>query len=317
MSSQEERGAPHPPLVVVTGPTATGKTAAGIGLARALGGEIVSADSRQIYRGMDIGTAKPTPEERAAAPHHLIDIRDPDEDFSLAQYVALARETIAAIGGRGRLPLLVGGTPLYVNAVVEGWRMPQAPPDPALRAALEAEAARDGLAALERRLAVVDPAAAARAAGNPRRVVRALEVFQLTGRPMSAQEGKEPPPWRILQLGLALVRPALHARIDARVDRMIAAGLVGEVRALLDRGYDPRLPAMSSIGYAEIVAHLRGEITLAEATARIKTDTHRYVRHQETWLRRNRALERFDVADPGWQEVLVSRVRAFLTEIEG
>ena len=122
MSSQEERGAPHPPLVVVTGPTATGKTAAGIGLAGALGGEIVSADSRQIYRGMDIGTAKPTPEERAAAPHHLIDIRDPDEDFSLAQYVALAREAIAAIGGRGRLPLLVGGTPLYVNAVVEGWR---------------------------------------------------------------------------------------------------------------------------------------------------------------------------------------------------
>lgn len=307
------------PLIVVAGPTASGKTALGIALARAVaatgawaGGEIVSADSRQLYRGLDIGTAKPTRAERAAAPHHLIDILDPDDDFSLARYVALARDAIDAIHRRGAVPLLVGGTPLYVNAVVEGWRLPRVPPDPALRAELEAEAARDGLALLERRLAAVDPAAAARAAGNARRVIRALEVYRVTGRPMSAQEGKEPPPYRILQLGLALARPALHARIDARVDRMVAAGLVDEVRALLARGYDPRLPSLSGIGYAEIVAYLRGETTLAAAVERIKTNTHRYVRHQETWLRRNRALERFDVAVDGWQDALIARAIGWL-----
>ncbi len=304
-----------PPLIVIAGPTAVGKTAAAIALARALderGAEIVSADSRQLYRGMDIGTAKPTLEERAAAPHHLIDILDPDEPFSLAQYAALARDAIAAIHARGRVPLLVGGTPLYVNALVEGWRLPQAPPDPALRAALETEAARDGLGALERRLVAVDPVAAARGAGNARRIIRALEVYEATGLPMSAQEGKEPPPYRPLQLGLTLARPALHARIDARVERMIAAGLVGEVRALLDRGYSPDLPALSGIGYAEIVAYLRGETTLAEAIERIKANTHRYVRHQETWLRRNRALERFDVADESWQARLIARASEWL-----
>ena len=304
-----------PPLIVIAGPTAVGKTAAAIALARALderGAAIVSADSRQLYRGLDIGTAKPTLEERAAAPHHLIDILDPDEPFSLAQYAALARDAIAAIHARGRVPLLVGGTPLYVNALVEGWRLPQAPPDPALRAALETEAARDGLGALERRLGAVDPLAAARGAGNARRIIRALEVYEATGLPMSAQEGKEPPPYRPLQLGLTLARPALHARIDARVERMIAAGLVGEVRALLDRGYSPDLPALSGIGYAEIVAHLRGETTLGEAIERIKANTHRYVRHQETWLRRNRALERFDVADEGWQARLIARAREWL-----
>ena len=306
----------RPPLVVIAGPTAVGKTAVAIGLARAFDGEIVSADSRQLYRGLTIGTAKPAREEQLAASHHLIDILDPDEDFSLAQYVALARATIGAIHERGRLPLLVGGTPLYVNAVVEGWRVPPAPPDRALRAALEAEAARDGLAVLAERLARIDPVAAARSAGNRRRIIRALEVYLLTGLPMSAQEGKDPPPFCILQLALTLARPALHARIDARVERMIAAGLVGEVAALLARGYSPSLPALSGIGYAEIVAYLRGETTLAEATARIKTNTHRYVRHQETWLRRNGALEWFDVGEAGWQEALEARVRAFFANDE-
>lgn len=310
--SAAPRPAPHPGLIVVAGPTAVGKTAAAIDLARRFGGEIVSADSRQIYRGMDIGTAKPTAEEQAAAPHHLIDIRDPDDDFSLASYVELARAAIADIRARGRVPILAGGTPLYVNAIVEGWRMPQVPPDPALRAALEAEAARDGLAALEARLAAVDPTAAARTAGNPRRIIRALEVFAHTGRPMSAQEGKEPPPYPILQTILALARPALHARADARVGRMLDAGLVAEVRALLDRGYDPALPALSGIGYAEIIAYLRGRATLDEAVAQLRANTHRYIRHQETWLRRDRAAERFDVARPGWLAALGARAGAFL-----
>jgi tRNA dimethylallyltransferase len=289
-----------------------GKTAAAIAVARRFGGEIVSADSRQLYRGMDIGTAKPTPEELAAAPHHLIDVLDPDDDFSLARYVTLAREAIDAILARGRLPILAGGTPLYLNAVTEGWRVPHAPPDPALRAALEAEAARDGLAALEARLATADPVAAARSAGNLRRVVRALEVFLTTGVPMSAQEGKEPPPYRVDAFILTLDRRALHARIDARVERMVAAGLVEEVRGLLERGYSPALPALSGIGYAEIVAYLRGECALPEAIERIKFSTHRYVRHQETWFRRNRAARRIDVAPDDWLARLIDEVGTVL-----
>ncbi|HEX5503856.1 MAG TPA: tRNA (adenosine(37)-N6)-dimethylallyltransferase MiaA [Thermomicrobiales bacterium] len=300
-------------LVVIAGPTAVGKSAAALALAREFAGEIVSADSRQVYRGLDIGTAKPTPAERAAAPHHLLDLVDPGEEFSLADYQALAYRAIAATQARGRVPLLVGGTPLYVNAVVEGWRLPRVPPNRALRAALEAEAARDGPAGLARRLAAVDPAAAARAAGNPRRLIRALEVYAATGRPMSELAGKAAPPYRVLQVGLTLARPALHARADERVDAMIAAGLVAEVRGLLDRGYDPALPALSGIGYAEIARHLAGDISLPEAITQIKANTHRYIRHQETWLRRNRALRRIDVADPDWLE----RLRALVGDEVG
>ena len=308
MPTERKGMSPLPPLIVIAGPTAVGKTAAAIALALRHNGEIVSADSRQVYRGLDIGTAKPTPDELAAVPHHLLDIRDPDEPFSLADYVALARAAIAGIHARGRLPILAGGTPLYLNAVVEGWRVPPAPPDLALRTKLEQEAAAHGLTALEARLAAVDPVAAGRARGNVRRVVRALEIYMVTGQPMSAQEGKEPPPYQIWQAVLTLDRAALHARIDARVERMIAAGLVEEVRALLERGYAPDLPALSGIGYAEIVAYLRGESTLPDAITRIKTNTHRYVRHQETWFRRNHAAERFGVAVPDWLNRLDARV---------
>ena len=289
-----------------------GKTAAAIGLARRFNGEIVSADSRQIYRQMDIGTAKPTPEERAVAPHHLLDIRDPDDDFSLAEYVALARATIDAIIARGRLPILAGGTPLYLNAVTEGWRVPEVPPDWALRDGLEAEAARDGLAPLEARLAAIDPIAATRTAGNLRRIIRALEIHTLTGRPMSEQEGKEPPPYRIVQAILTLDRPALHARADARIGRMVEAGLVDEVQALLDQGYAPTLPAMTGIGYAEISAHLRDGLSLLDAVAQIATNTHRYIRHQETWFRRNRTAARYDVATADWEAALNADVGTFL-----
>jgi tRNA dimethylallyltransferase len=310
----EIEGADRPPLVVVAGPTAVGKTALGIALAHRFDGEVVSADSRYLYRGLDIGVAKPEEEERRGVPHHLIDVVPPDGEMSLATYQDLAYAAIADVLARGRLPLLVGGTPLYVNAVVEGWRIPRVPPNPALRAALEAEAAARGIPALLARLREVDPDAAARTGTNLRRIVRALEVHEATGVPMSRQEGKGPRPFETLEIGLTMPRDALHRAVDRRVDDQIARGLVGEVRSLLDAGLDPDAPAMSSLGYRQLLPHLRGEESLEAAVARIKTDTHRYVRHQETWLRRNPRLVPIDVTHPGWQARAAEQVERFLAE---
>ena len=301
-----------PPLVVVAGPTAVGKTAAGIALARRFGGEVVNADSRNLYRGMDVGTAKPTPAERAGVPHHLIDVLDPTDEMSLARYQELATAAIAGVQARGRVPFLVGGTPLYVNAVVEGWRVPRVPPDPAFRAEQEAIVAAGGLPELVARLAAVDPVAAARSGPNARRVIRALEVYRATGRPMSELEGKGPPPYRTLELGLTMPRARLHRAIDDRVEEQIRQGLVEEVRGLLAAGVPPAAPAMTSLGYRQLLPYLAGEETLAQAIARIKADTHRYVRHQETWLRRNAHLVPLDVTEPGWRERATELVARFL-----
>ena len=303
---------PRPPLVVVAGPTAVGKTAAAVALARRFGGEIVNADSRLLYQGLDIGTAKPTTEERGGVPHHLIDVLDPAKDLSLARYQDLALATIRAIHARDRLPFLVGGTPLYVNAVVEGWRIPRVPPDPALRAALEADAAEHGLPTLTARLAAVDPAAATRSGTNLRRVIRALEVFAATGVPMSALEGKGPAPFAALELALTMPRDALHRRIDARTDESFRRGLIDEVRALLAAGLPPDAPSLGAIGYRQLLPHLRGDEPLTDAVARINADTRRYVRHQETWLRRNPRLLRLDVTEAGWLDRAAAAVAAFL-----
>jgi tRNA dimethylallyltransferase len=285
----EDERQDHFPLLAVVGPTAVGKTALAITLARHLGGEIVSADSRQVYRHMDIGTAKPTPQELAAAPHHLIEIIDPDEEFSLATYQDRATQTIADIAARGRLPILAGGTGQYLAAILQGWQLPRVAPDPELRAALEREAAEHGAAALHERLARVDPAAAAGIMpGNVRRVIRALEVYQLTGRPISSQRAMQAPPYRARTIWLTLPAPALYARIDARVDAMVAAGLPEEVRALVARGYGWELPAMSSLGYREFRPYFAGEDTLAEAVQRLKYDTHAFARRQKTWFQRLR-----------------------------
>ncbi|MFQ5595929.1 MAG: tRNA (adenosine(37)-N6)-dimethylallyltransferase MiaA, partial [Anaerolineae bacterium] len=277
---------PHPaPLIAVVGPTAAGKTAVAIRLAEDFAGEIVSADSRQIYRGLDIGTAKPTPEERARVPHHLIDIVEPDQEFHVAQFQAAAYAAFDDIHRRGKLPFLVGGTGQYVHAVVEGWQIPPAPPDPDLRARLSAEAEEHGPQHLHRRLAQIDPEAAARIhPNNVRRVIRALEVYQVTGRPISAWQQKRPPAYRILQIGLTMDRQALYERIDARVDRMIADGLLEEVRRLLERGYSFDLPAMTSLGYGEFEPYFQGESTLEEVVRAIKHATHRFVRHQYNWF---------------------------------
>lgn len=302
-------GAAQPPLVVILGPTGVGKTALSLHLAQALNGEIVSADSRQIYREMDIGTGKATAAEQAVAPHHLLDLRRPDEVLTLAEFQQLAFTAIAAIHGRHRLPLLVGGSALYVRAVVEGLQIPPSSPDPALRARLEAELAAEGVAALFARLQALDPmSAAAIDRQNPRRVVRALEIRLVTGESKVALAGAEPPPYRILRIGLNLPREALYRRIDARVDAMIAGGLLAETERLLAAGFSPALPAMTSLGYREMGAHLRGELTLAEAATRMKTETHRYVRHQLTWFRKMGEIHWFEPGEgtPAAVEQLVS-----------
>lgn len=278
------------PLLVVVGPTAAGKTDFAVALAERLRDvvivEAVSADSRQVYREMEIATAKATAAQRALLPHYVIDIVRPDEDYSLAQYQAGATAAIADIWARGRMPLLLGGTGLYVRAVVDGLAIPEVPPDPALRAALEVEVAAHGPGVLHTRLAALDPVTAARIdARNPRRLIRALEVCIGSGRPLSEQRGARPTPYHPLMLGLNMERAALYARADARVDVMLAAGLVEEARELAAHGYGWELPAMSSLGYREIGAYLRGETTLAAAVERLKLNTHAYTRRQLTWFR--------------------------------
>jgi tRNA dimethylallyltransferase len=273
-------------LVVIVGPTGIGKTALSIRLAQTLNGEIVSADSRQIYRGMDVGTAKPTPKEQARVPHHLIDIITPDEAFSLAEFQERAYAAIDDVAGRGRLPVLVGGSGQYVRAVIEGWVIPRVPPDPELRDRLSAEAERDGRQALYDRLIALDPDAAGLIdARNLRRVIRAMEVCLKTGRPFSEQRGKQPPPYTILQFGLTLDRETLYRRVDARIEAMIEAGLVDEVGGLLAQGYGWELPAMSSLGYLQLKGYVQGTLSLDEAVAWIKKDTRRFIRQQSNWFR--------------------------------
>ncbi|MCX7623465.1 MAG: tRNA (adenosine(37)-N6)-dimethylallyltransferase MiaA [Thermomicrobium sp.] len=306
------------PVIALVGPTSVGKTATAIRIAQEFDGEVVSADSRYLYRGMDIGTDKPSSEERGGVPHHLIDVLDPRDDYSLALFQNDARRAIEEIHGRGRLPIVAGGTPLYLRALLEGWRIPPAPPNPELRAQLELRAREQGPEALHRELAQVDPAAAARIPPeNVRRVIRALEVFIVTGRRMTELEGKEPPDWRTLWIGLTMPREELYRRIDERVDRQIARGLVEEVRRLLEEGVPPTAPSMTALGYRQVVAYLQGKWTLEEAIARIKYDTHRYARHQLTWLRRLPQIEWFDVTRTGWYEAVRERVRAFLADESG
>jgi len=288
--------ASYPPLIVLLGPTAVGKTELSLQLCEQFNGEVVGADSRQIYRFMDIGTAKPSLAERQRVRHHLIDIRNPDQTLTLAEYQQLAYQTIDAIHQRGHIPFLVGGTALYIRAVVQGLRIPEVPPDPTLRAELEAELAQTGVGALFQRLQTLDPVTAAVIdAQNPRRVLRALEIVLLTGKSKVELEGAASPAYRIVQIGLDRPRDELYQRIDQRVDAMIAHGLVAETQRLLAAGYQPPLPSISSLGYREIIAYLAGEITLATAVERIKHETHRFVRHQYTSFRKMSDIHWFDL----------------------
>jgi tRNA dimethylallyltransferase len=303
-------------LVVLVGPTAVGKSELAIELALRLGGEIVSADSRQFYRGMDIGTAKPTPQEQRLVPHHLIDVADPDKAWSLATFQQAAREAIRAIHARHKLPLLVGGTGQYVRAVTHGWEIPPVAPSPLLRQALEAWAVELSPTGLHARLAVVDPVAAADIdPRNLRRTIRALEVIFSTGQPFSVQRQSGPSDYRLFLVGLSRPRPELYARIDARIDTMFAAGFIDEVRQLLALGYSPSLPTLSAIGYREVIAFLQGEISMEEAVTLMKRRTRDYVRRQASWFRLDDPQIHWFQAGPGVLEAIESEIKIWLNPL--
>lgn len=277
-----------PPLIVICGPTAAGKTALALELAERYPVEVISADSRQVYRLMNIGTAKPSAAEQALVPHHLLDVVWPDEAFDAACFAQLAGAAIGGVLARGRLPLLVGGTGLYIRALTEG--LADVPPaDPQVRAELQAYAESAGAEALHRRLAGVDAQAAAALHRNDRvRVIRALEVFTLTGQPLSTwqrEHGFRTRPYRLLKLGLELERSTLYARIDRRAEAMFAGGLVEETEALLKAGYPAELKSLQTIGYREAVRLLRGVVSPGAALMELQQATRRYAKRQLTWFR--------------------------------
>lgn len=284
------------PLIVLVGPTASGKSSIALALAERVGGEIVAADSMQVYRGLDIGTAKPTAEERVRVPHHLLDLRAPDQPFTAVDYVRLASAAIVDIRTRGRLPIVVGGTGLYVRALFYG--LFDGPGEiTALRETLNQEAARAGSATLYRRLEAIDPEAAAAIHPNDLfRIVRALEVAAVSGRPISSLrvEGRrnyKPVPGPVLTFGLERNRQELYQRIEARVEAMMAQGLLREVQVLLDQGYSGTLRPFRAIGYRHIIEYLKGQRSLDDSIASLKRDTRRYAKRQLTWFRHQDEVE--------------------------
>jgi len=288
---------PKIPVVVLCGPTAVGKTGLACRIAERFAVEVVSADSRQVYRGMDIGTAKPTAEEQRLVRHHLIDVVDPDCNFTAANFVEQGQQAIAAIHARGALPLIVGGTGLYIRALTSG--LIDAPPaDAALRARLQREEEDGGEGTLYRRLQQVDPHQAATIhPHNLVRVIRALEVFECSGRPLSEYQQQHrfaEEPYRLLKIGLELPRAELDERINRRVEVMVASGLIEETAGLLAAGFHPQLKSMQTIGYRETVQYLAGLLDREAAISRIQTETRRYARRQQTWFRKENAIISFE-----------------------
>lgn len=288
------------PLLVLVGPTAVGKTALSLHIAKAWNAEIISGDSMQVYRGMDIGTAKITENEREGIPHHLIDICEPEEPFSAADFQEAATRSIADISSRGKLPFIVGGTGLYVESVCYEYRFADYGSDEAFRREQERFASERGAEALHRRLAEVDPASAARLHPNDvRRVVRALEVHHLTGRPFSEQQAghKKESPYELCIIGLTMDRAELYRRIERRVDLMLEQGLVGEVQSLLERRLPPHAVPMQALGYKEIAEYLRGDISYEGAVEKLKRDTRRFAKRQLSWFRHMEEIRWFDAGE--------------------
>ena len=293
-------------LVIIIGPTGVGKTKLAIELAQAINGEIVSADSRSFYKGMDIGTAKPTYEERDIIKHHLVDCVNPNTTISLAEFQQIAMQKIDEIQHRNKIPILVGGTGQYIRAITDGWVPPQQAPDERLRAILNKWASGIGSDAFHNKLSIVDPEAAAKIdPNNIRRVIRAFEVIFRTGKKFSDQKGKKTTKYNYILIGLNTSRQNLYERIDQRIDKMIEKGLLNEVSQLLQEGYNEELPAFSAIGYHEAIECLNGNITLEEARILMKRRTHQYVRRQANWFKKDdERINWFDIDCMSVSEIL-------------
>lgn len=306
-----------PLLIVVLGPTGVGKTEISIQLAERIDGEIVSADSRLFYRGMDIGTAKPSKADRNRVPHHMIDIADPDETWSLGRFKRVAIDIINDVHKRNKIPFLVGGTGQYIRAITEGWVIPKLKADMNLRNILMRWADQIGMDGLHAHLQVLDPKAASKIEpNNIRRTIRALEVIFHTGKRFSEISEREPVPYNIIQVGLTRPREELYQRIDERVDAMIHTGFVEEVQRLIDRGYESGLPSMSAIGYGQIVSYLEGNITLEEAVILIKRMTRQFVRRQANWFRKDDPnIFWFEINQGTIEEIYIHILKHFKTQL--
>lgn len=302
------------PLIVIVGPTAVGKTEISIQLAEFMNAEIVSADSRLFYRGMDIGTAKPTIDERKRVAHHLIDVANPDDDWNLAIFKIEVYKIIKEIQSRNVLPFLVGGSGQYIRALVEGWVVPEQNPDLILREVLERWRDEIGSEELHKRLFTIDPEAAKKIEpGNKRRTIRALEVIFHSGVRFSTQRQREKVPFSVLQIGMRRPREELYARIDTRINQMISDGFLDEVRCLLENGYFPELPTLSAIGYREMIQFIEGKISLDEAITQMKRLTRQFVRRQANWFKNSDPdIKWFDVSD-----TIVDEIVAYINSGEG
>jgi len=308
----------RPPLLVLVGPTAVGKTALSLRLAKALNAEIVSGDSMQVYRDMDIGTAKLMPDEREGVPHHLIDICEPEHPFSVSEFQSLCTAKIEEIHGRGHLPFIVGGTGLYVESVCYGFRFQETGSDEPFRREMRAFAREHGAPALHGKLAEVDPVSAAKLHPNDEgRIIRALEVYRLTGKPLSETQeqsrgDEKRSPYRLCLIGLTMDRADLYRRIEERVDGMLEAGLVDEVRGLLGRGVPRDAVSMRGLGYKEIAAYLAGETSYEEAVAILKRDTRHFAKRQLSWFRHMRGLEWVDAGGQAKNSDLFQEICAII-----
>ncbi|HXF84197.1 MAG TPA: tRNA (adenosine(37)-N6)-dimethylallyltransferase MiaA [Anaerolineales bacterium] len=299
------------PLVLIVGPTAVGKTEIAIQVAERLNGEIVSADSRLFYRGMDIGTAKPTAEEQARVPHHLIDIAEPDEVLSLVVFQQKARQAIAEIHARNKLPFLVGGTGQYIRAVTEGWNPPAVKPNERLRGELERIKEERGVYWLHNKLKMLDPLAAEKIdPRNVRRTIRALEVILTTGRRFSEQRRQSEPLYHLITIGLTRPREELYRRVDERIEKMFENGFLDEVRRLLDKGYSPSLPTMSAIGYRECIRVVKGELNAEQAKAEIRRATRIFIRRQANWFKASDPNIRWFRVEEGVQLKIEAYIRS-------
>ncbi|MDQ0193308.1 tRNA (adenosine(37)-N6)-dimethylallyltransferase MiaA [Paenibacillus wynnii] len=305
-----------PKLLVLLGPTAVGKTRLSLELAAAYDAEIISGDSMQVYREMDIGTAKITPEEMQGIPHHLIDIHDPQDSYSAAEFQEHATKAIEDIRARGKLPFIVGGTGLYIESLCYGFRFSEAVADEAFRKEQDEYAEEHGALALHARLEAVDPISAARLHPNDRRrIIRALEIHHQTDTTLSSSHAaqKKESPYELCIIGLTMDRKILYQRIEDRIDQMLADGLVDEVRTLLERGYVRGLVSMQGLGYKEIAAYLAGETTYEEAVTLLKRDTRRFAKRQLSWFRHMKEIEWIDVDEEQNFSVYFEKIRDIIT----